>query len=54
MEAALDRDVERVLSLGALTITVDTDTETRAISCRPTDAVHDALAAEFGAPGGAH
>ena len=51
MEAALDRDVERVSSsLGALTVTVATDDETRAISARPTDAVHDAIAAEFGRP----
>ena len=50
MEAALDRDVERVSSLGALTVTVATDAETRAISARPTDAVHDAIAAEFGRP----
>ena len=48
MEAALDRDVERVSSLGALIITVATDVETRAISARPTDAVHDSIAAEFG------
>ena len=51
MEAALDRDVERASSsLGALTVTVATDAETRAISARPTDAVHDAIAAEFGRP----
>ena len=50
MEAALSRDVERVSSLTSFTITVITDAETRAISARPTDAVHDALAAEFGRP----
>ena len=50
MEAALDRDMERVSSLTSFTITVDTDAETRAISARPTDAVHDAIAAEFGRP----
>ena len=48
MEAALDRDVERVSSLTSFTITVTTDAETRAVSARPTDAVHDAIAAEFG------
>ena len=51
MEAALDRDVERVSSsLGALTVTVDTDAETRAISARPTDAVLDKIAAAFERP----
>ena len=50
MEAALDRDVERVSSSGALAITVYTDVETMSISARPTDAVHDALAAAFGRP----
>ena len=50
MEAALDRDVERVSSLGAIAVTVHTDAETRAISCRPSDAVHDAVAAAFGRP----
>ena len=54
MEAALDRDVERVSSrvssLGDFTVTVTTDGETRTISARPTDAVHDAIAAEFGRP----
>ena len=50
MEAALDRDVERVSSVGDFAVTVDTDAETRAISVRPTDAVHDAIAAAFGRP----
>ena len=50
MEAALDRDVERVSSLTSFTITVSTDTETMAVSARPTDAVHDALALAFGRP----
>ena len=50
MEVALDRDVERVSSLGDFAITVDTDAETKTISARPTDAVHDVVAAEFGRP----
>ena len=50
MQAALDRDVERVSSLRAFTVTVHTDDETRTVSCRPSDAVHDAVAAAFGRP----
>ena len=48
MEAALDRDVIRVSSIETLTITVNTDDETRVISARPTDAIHDTLGAAFG------
>ena len=48
MDAALDRDVERVSSLGDFAITVATDAETKTISARPTDTVHDALALAFG------
>ena len=50
MQAALDRDVERVSSLGAIAVTVHTDAESRTISCRPSDAVHDSVAAAFGRP----
>ena len=50
MQAALDRDVERVSSLRAFTVTVHTDDETRTVSCRPSDAVHDAIAAVFEHP----
>ena len=50
MEAALDRDVERVSSLDTYTVTVHTDDETRSVSCRPSDAVHDAIAAAFEHP----
>ena len=50
MQAALDRDVERVSSLQAIIVTVHTDVETRTISCRPSDAVHDSVAAAFGRP----
>ena len=52
MQAALDRDVERVSSLGVFTVTVHTDDETRTVSCRPSDAVHDAVAAAFERPVG--
>ena len=38
------------LDLGALTIAVDTDVETREVSAHRTDAVLDAIAAAFGRP----
>ena len=50
MQAALDRDVERVSSLETYTVTVHTDDETRTFSYRPSDAVHDAVAAAFERP----
>ena len=39
-------------SLEAFTVTVHTDDETRTASCRPSDAVHDAVASAFGRPVG--